>query len=923
MPSDNKTSAKKKKLPWYKKTRYRYALAGAAFGAIFSVLMLAWDIMLLDIGGFSFDAIAQVHRADRVHYIVDLLPVILGAFAYIFGSQQEKFLYKTSNKLEQNLRNQKLYLDTVFDNIVEGIITINEKGIIKSFNKTAEAIFGYGAQDVIGKNVKMLMPAPYKAEHDNYLQNYMKTGDAKIIGTSGREVTGRRKDGSEFPLELGVSAVEMEDRRHFVGVMRDISEKNKLEDERLERTRELEFVNTELSMAKTAADEAAQAKSEFLANMSHEIRTPMNGIMGMSELLLGTNLSAKQNSYAQTVMRSSEALLELINDILDFSKIESGKMELEKVVFDLHLLMEDIVDILVIKTRAIGVELMLRYAHDAPRYVTGDPVRVRQIIYNLAGNAIKFTTEGYVLISVEAVAFEHDKVELKISVEDTGLGIAQDKLDLIFDKFSQTDMATTRKYGGTGLGLAISKQLAGMMEGDIHVISVEGKGSVFSVTMRLKVSDEMRDSLIMHKADVKGIKVLVVDDNEMARTVMTEQLLNLGVKVESTNSAKEALRKLRDAHETGESFEIATVDYMMEGMDGDDLGKIIKSDADIKDTSLIMVTSAPRRGDGKKVRVIGFSGYLTKPLHAVELESAIMAVWGAKKDGAKGNFVTRHTLLESEEVEYGNLSQMKFKLVHVLLAEDNKVNQMVATQILENFNCAVTVAENGKEALQHFKKGKFDLILMDCFMPEMDGFEATKALRKLKNGKKIPIIAFTANALQGDREKCLAIGMDDYITKPVKQRDIERILTKWTPKEKQEKIETDDVDSGGDIEDSEANSGEAIIDDKIFKEFQEIIGENLQQAITLYLESADKAIVDMKKSIKNNNTDALAKQAHSIKSPSGQMGAMGLSETLEQLQFASQDNDIKMAQELLAKAQKMYESVRKEFVDKGNLKEAS
>lgn len=766
---------KDKKYNWYKRTKYVYTLAGITLGASISTIMLIWDMFLIGGHGFSIQSIITLHDIDPGHYIVDALPIFLGTTAYIFGKQQEQILYKT---------NKKLYL--VLDSVQEGIYGVDLEGNTTFANPAALTLTGYSAEEIIGKHQHSLIHHT-KADGSLHLKEessiYKSLYNGQVFNINNEVFW--HKDGTSFPVEYTSTPVKDKSGgiTGAVVVFRDISETKELEQERLERTRELEFVNMELVMSKTMADEAIQAKNDFLANMSHEIRTPMNGIMGMSELLLSTKLSAKQESFTKTVIRSSEALLELINDILDFSKIESGKMELECISFDLQLLMEDVVDMLSIKTREKGVELMLDYSSDTPQYVSGDPVRVRQIIYNIAGNAIKFTEEGHVLMKVSAKAFEHDKVEIEIKVEDTGLGIPEEKLGLIFEKFSQTDMATTRKFGGTGLGLAICKQLTGMMEGDINVSSVEGEGSTFTVTVRLKINEDDRKKPVIHKADIKGVKILIIDDSEIARVVMTEQLLKLGAKVESANSAKEALQQLRHAKEAGEPFEIATIDYIMEGMNGDDLGKIIKSDEEIKDISIVMVTSSPRGGDGKKAHKIGFSGYLSKPLHASELENAVTSIWGAKKEGTHDSFVTRHNLIESGDAESQDTAKKpSFDLLNVLLAEDNRVNQIVATQILELFNCNVTIANNGKEALKQFQENDFHIIFMDCFMPEMDGFEATSEIRKLDIGKDIPIIAFTANALQGDREKCIAGGMNDYISKPVKQSDIEGILMKWSPK---------------------------------------------------------------------------------------------------------------------------------------------
>ncbi|NUP90298.1 MAG: PAS domain-containing protein [Candidatus Sumerlaeia bacterium] len=803
-----------------------------------------------------------------------------GKPVYLLGIKEDITGRKAA---EEELSRSRAFLRAVIEHIPVAVFVKDARDLsFVMVNSSAERLFGYRAEQLIGHCDREFWPE--QAEFFNRVDREVLEG--RMLREIPEERITTPHAGEVWLTTKKIPILDTQDRPvYLLGITEDITVRKQAEEQ--------------MRRAKEAAEAANRAKSEFLANMSHEIRTPMNGIIGMTELLLDSQLAPDQREFASTVKQCAESLLDLINDILDFSKIEAGKLAIEKIDFDLVTAVESVTDVLAQRCHDRGLELTCHIDPAVPAALRGDPGRLRQVLLNLLGNAIKFTHEGEVGLDVRLADGGGDGVMLRFAVRDTGIGIPADRVDAIFDQFTQADASTTRRYGGTGLGLAISKQLAEAMGGEMGVESRVGEGSTFWFTVRCERQRTPAPRPSLADGGIRGSRVLVVDDNATNRTILATLLESWGVRHTEVESGAQALEVLRAAAEAGDAYRFALVDYQMPGMDGEELGRAVSGDARTASTRLIMLTSVGRRGDAARMAAAGFSAYLTKPIKQSQLFDCLVAVGSAAPgtgDAERGReaLITKHTLAE-----------MKRRGVRVLLAEDNAVNQRVALRILERLGCQADAVGDGREALAALEAKRYDVLLTDIQMPEMDGYELTRAIRRREaNGVHLPIIAMTANAMKGDRELCLAAGMDEYVSKPVRTTDLANALNRC--------LSRSDAEPGDEPDDA---CGETVatagpVDLTSLRHTAAGDEGFVREMIELYLGQTAEEITEIEDAVATGRDDALAKVAHTLKGASASFGAHAMSQLAREVEMAAKAHSLDEAQTLLGRIHAEFESIR-------------
>jgi PAS domain S-box-containing protein len=821
----------------------------------------------------------------------------------------------TERKLaEDALRESEAKFRTISMSAQDAIVMLEQDGGIAYWNPAAEKILGYASEEIIGVNLsQILVPARSRGVYGLAAPRWDALAKNKRSGEI-LEIAAWKRNGEQIDAEVSISSVKMGKRWQAICILRDVTNRKRAESELLLAKEAAEALNRELSLAiehtnllVIQAQAASQAKSQFVANMSHEIRTPLNGVIGMTGLLLDTELTDEQKEFACVARAAAETLLSVVNDILDFSKVEAGKLEIETLDFDLRLAVEEAVEVLAFRAHEKGLEFNCLVHGDVPSLLRGDPGRLRQILLNLSNNAIKFTEHGEVILSAVLEEEDDDQVRVRFAVTDTGIGIPADRLEGLFQSFTQVDASTTRRYGGTGLGLAISKQLCEIMGGDIGVKSEVGIGSAFWFVLPFEKQKGIREAPLPMSEALEGRRILVVDDNLTNRAVLREQLRGWGCVPQEAVDATSALDMLREAAALQAPFEVAILDMAMPDMDGLMLGREIKSDPNIAAVQLIMLTSRAQRGDAKLLSEAGFMGYLPKPAKRSHLHDCLLMALtpdaDVKAPTQERTLITRHILSEERR-----------RRVRILLAEDNITNQKVATRVLARLGYRVEAVANGIEAVEAIKSIPYDLILMDVQMPEMDGMEATARIRRLQEGSKVhtPIIAMTAHAMKGDREACIAAGMDDYVAKPIDPdalaAAIERQLGDAEIAAPREMVSYTpsivSASTASSVAQSPSAGTPAVEPWKIFDlaALDRRLGgdlELLHEVIGIFVEDVPGQIERLFRFCSEGDAQALLRQAHTLKGAAANVSAIELSATAYAVEQAARAEDFSTAAGLI------------------------
>ena len=808
----------------------------------------------------------QTLRVRKDGTLVDVVLTVspmLGVDGGVVGASVIARDVTEQRRAEETLRAQAASLEELsrlLDLTHDAVIVRRQDGTVGFWNEGAERIYGWSRADALGAVIHDLLATKFPTGREEVDQALERDGQwrGELVHTTrdGREVV----VASRWALHTGTQG-----REAVLELNTDITERKAVEEA--------------LAAAKEEAERASRAKSEFLANMSHEIRTPMNGVIGMTGLLLTTELTAEQREYAETVRSSADALLNVINEILDFSKVEAGRMELEVIDFDLRTAVEDVADLLAERAHDKGLELLTLIGPGVPMAVQGDPGRLRQVLLNLVSNAVKFTEQGEVAVQVSVDHEDGDEVLLRLSVTDTGVGITPEHQERLFDPFSQADASTTRRYGGTGLGLAISKRLAELMGGDIGLTSEPGRGSTFWFTVPVRKGDAPAKTVHGWGDDLAGVRVLVVDDNETNRRILEETLGQWGLEAQSAPGAQRALTVLRSAAAGGQPFHVALLDYHMPEVDGLDLARAIRRDPALDDLRMVMLTSSGKRGDAALAREAGVQAFLTKPARLSALRTALRTVLDRSPQEASASpLVTRFTVAEADARARPR----------VLVVEDNPVNQKVAVRFLERLGYQPDVAGDGKEAVGAVARLPYDAVLMDCQMPEMDGYEATEAIRALPGGQGLPIIAMTAGAMTWERERCTAAGMDDFVAKPVRVEVLTEVLARWVRGERG----SSGPEGPGAREDSP-------LDRQLLAQIQDLdasgTGEVFRELLELFRTHSRDQLVDLREAAAAGDGAAMKRIAHRLKGSASNIGAVAMAALCGKLEARAADDNVSAA----------------------------
>ena len=724
---------------------------------------------------------------------------------------------------------------SIIESSPSGILLVDRAGSIVMLNQRAAGVFGYAPEELLGEPVDLLIPPDARRGHAALLEGYAQAPEVRMMG--GRDLQGQCKDGSLVPVEIGLRPINTAQGPCVLAGIVDLTEHKRAEDE--------------LRGARDAAEAASRAKSEFLANMSHEIRTPMNGIMGMTEVLLGTATSKDQREYLTLVYQSAESLLSIINDILDYSKIEAGKLELSAYEFDLRDAIGETLQTLGVKAAESGLELADQIQPDVPDCLIGDAARLRQLLVNLVGNALKFTDEGEVVVDIQLENRDQETAHLHVQVRDTGIGIPPDKQSAIFDSFTQAEGSTTRKYGGTGLGLTISRQLVNRMGGEIWLESTLNQGSTFHFTLKLGIAVEQPSLDSRMLETLKDLSVLVIDDNATNREILGEMLLSWDMKPTLTESGPSGLKAVEEAP-AEQPIQLVLLDMMMPEMNGLEVAQRLRERYCAKGPYILILSSAAQQtvsnADVQRLRI---ERILIKPIKQSELLDAITRVFGTATRDAKPNLVIDRL--------GGDQPTMK-----LLLVEDGVVNQRVAINLLKERGHRVVLAKDGQEALDAHAREGFDAILMDIMMPTMDGYEATRAIRARESdtGEHTPIIAMTANAMKGDREKCIEAGIDDYVSKPVRSKELFATIEQFAGSD----IVPPATDAEANVDvavDADVNTRE-VFDSDVFFEF---VGGDIaliRQLVELYIEVTPRLLATARSALQDADPEAFSQSCHSL-----------------------------------------------------------